>query len=213
MLEVIDATNTEAMNVIEPLATDFTPETTDPQTEIGEAITNLWSAHLNAKNTARATNEELRTIRAKLGEQLSKMKQILAKPGRDGQWSGFLREHNIPRSTGDRLVSRHLRSLDPNANCTIEPIFEPPNDDVQKLFAAVWPKLKRTLRSRQSADLFVRLITARCECGEMRDRESPVVTQPTVAFGPESSDGDSVPEPELCSAPPLGPDHATICAS
>ena len=101
MLEMIEVTNTN-----DSLATDFPPETTDPQTEIGEAITNLWSAHVNAKNTARATNEELRALRAKLGERLSEMKQILAKPGCDGQWSGFLREHNIPRASADRLVGR-----------------------------------------------------------------------------------------------------------
>lgn len=31
---------------------------------LGEAITGLWAAHLNAKNGARATKEELRDIRA-----------------------------------------------------------------------------------------------------------------------------------------------------
>jgi hypothetical protein len=41
MPEVIDA-----MTTIESVGTDFTPETTDPQNELGEAITNLWSAHL-----------------------------------------------------------------------------------------------------------------------------------------------------------------------
>ncbi len=209
MLEVIDAMNTDTMKTTEFLAADFTPETMESQTELGEAITSLWSAHVNAKNTVRATNEELRALRAKLGEQLSAMKQILAKPGCDGQWSGFLRERNIPRATGDRLVSRHLRSLDPNANCVTEDVSEPTEEEVQRLFTSVWPKLHRTLRSRQSVDLFVRLLTAHCESGDMRVQESPVVTQPTAAFDPPSSDGDS----EFCSAPPPGPDRATICAS
>src|ERR1700676_4198889 len=117
MLEMINATNTDVMNNTESLIADFTPQTTDPQTEIGEAITNLWSAHVNAKNAARATNEELRALRARLGEQLSEMKRLLAKPGCDGQWSGFLREHDIPRATADRLVARHERSLHPDENC------------------------------------------------------------------------------------------------
>src|ERR1700728_2115071 len=106
MLEVIDATNTDAMNVIESLATDFTPETMESQNELGESITSLWVEHANAKIAARATNEELRALRTKLGAQLSEMKKLLACPGRDGQWSGFLREHNIPRATADRLVAR-----------------------------------------------------------------------------------------------------------
>jgi len=55
---------------------------------LGEAITDFWIAHSDAKIAARAT--ELRAIRAQLGEQVSEMKQIHAKPGRGGQWSSFL---------------------------------------------------------------------------------------------------------------------------
>src|SRR5580704_16695664 len=158
MLEVIDAMNTDTMKTTESLATDFTTET-DSQNELGEAITILWSAHLNAKNTVRATNEELRALRAKLGEQLWEMKRLLAKPGRGGQWSSFLAERQIPRATGDRLVARHLRSLDPDENCATEELSEPTDEDVQKLFVALWPKLRRTLRSEKSVDLFVSLLT------------------------------------------------------
>jgi hypothetical protein len=211
MLEMIEVTNTT-----ESLATDFTPEATDPQTEIGEAITNLWSAHLNAKNTARVTNQELRTIRAKLGEQLSEMKLILSKPGRDGQWSGFLRERNIPRATADRLVERHLRSLNPDENCATEELSEPTEEEIKKLFAAVWPKLRRTLRSRQSVDLFVRLLTAHCEHAELTVHEIPAVMPAAATFDPPSSDGDSLVapvEPEFCSALSPGPDQGIICAS
>jgi hypothetical protein len=204
MLEVIDATNTDAMNVIESLATDFTPEPTDSQTEIGEAITNLWVAHAKAKIAARATNEELRALRGKLGEQLSEMKRLLAKPGCDGQWSGFLREHDIPRATADRLVGRHLRSLNPEENCFNEPVSEPTDEEVQKLFMAVWPKLGRTLRSQQSVDLFVSLLMAHCECREMTDHEIPAVMPAAATDDPPSSDGDSLVEGEFCSALPSG---------
>jgi hypothetical protein len=179
MLEVIDVTNTDARNTTESLAPEFTPETADPQAEIGEAITSLWSAHLNAKKTVRATNEELRALRAKLGEQLWEMKRLLAKPGCDGQWSGFLREHNIPRASADRLAARHLRSLDPSANCVTEELSEPTDEDVQKLFIAVWPKIRRTLRSRESVDLFVRLLMAHFESGKVTDQEKPVGTIPS----------------------------------
>jgi hypothetical protein len=201
MLEVIDATNTDVMNTIESLAIEFTPETTDPQTEIGEAITSLWSAHLNAENAARATNEELRRIRAMLGEQLSEMKQILAKPGRGGQWSSFLLERGIPRATADRLVARHQRALNPNANRLSEPVSEPTEEEVQKLFIAVWPKLRRTLRSRQSLQLFVDLLTSHCQHSKPMVHEIPAVMPAAATFDPPSSDGDSSVEPEFCSAP------------
>jgi hypothetical protein len=167
------------------------------QNELGETITSLWVAHANAKIASRATNQELRVLRAKLGEQLSEMKQLLAKPGRGGQWSGFLRERGIPRATADRLAARHLRSLNPDLNCVIEPISEPTEQEVEELFAAVWPKLKRTLRSRQSAELFVRLLMAHCECSEMADQESPVVTPATVIPDLPSLDVDCIVESEL----------------
>jgi hypothetical protein len=94
MQNILDATD-----ISDLVLPEFPEATTESPSEqmLGEVITSLWSEHLNAKNTARATNEELRVLRAKLAEQLSEMKQILSKPGRDGQWSGFLRERNIPQ--------------------------------------------------------------------------------------------------------------------
>lgn len=207
MLAVIDATNT-----IESVAADFAPEAVESSNEIGEAITNLWSARVNAKNAARATNEELRVLRAKLGEQLCRMKEVLAKPGCDGQWSGFLREHNIPRATADRLVGRHLRSLVPNANCVTEPVSEPTEEEVQRLFIAVWPKLRRTLRSQQSVLLFVDLLTSHFKGGEATVHGTPA-DMPTTATGDlPSSDADSSVEPELCSTLPIETDQGMICA-
>jgi hypothetical protein len=180
MLEVIDATNTDAMNVIESLATDFTPETADSQNvrTLRDEIASLWSTHLSTKIAARATSEELRVLRIKLGEQLSEMKQILAKPGRGGQWSSFLMERGIPRATADRLVARHLRSLIPDENCVTEDVSEPTDEDVRKLFTAVWPKLRRTLRSQQSVVLFVDLLTAHCQPSEPTVHEISAVTTP-----------------------------------
>jgi hypothetical protein len=207
MLKVIYATDT-----IESLVTSFTPETMEAHNDLGEAITNLWVAHANAKIAARATSEELRALRAKLGEQLCRMKEVLARPGCDGQWSGFLREHNIPRATADRLVTRHLRSLNPDVNCLTEPVSEPTDEEVQRLFVAVWPKLRRTLKSQQSVLLFVDLLTSHFKSGEPTAHELPAVMPTAATFDPPSSDGDSVPEPEFCSAPPPGQDQEMICA-
>jgi hypothetical protein len=161
----------EVTNNIESPSTEFPPETTESNDELGDEIANLWSAHVNAKNAARATNEELRALRAKLGEQLCRVKEVLAKPGCDGQWSGFLRERRIPRATADRLVARHLRSLNPNINSITEATPEPTEKEVQKLFISLWPKLRRTLRSRQSLLLFIDLLKSQYECTEAKDRE------------------------------------------
>jgi hypothetical protein len=199
MLEMIDTTNTDATNTAEFLATDFTPAATDPQTELGAAITDLWIAHSTAKNTVRMTKGELRAIRAKLGEQLCRMKEVLASPGRDGQWSRFLRKVNIPRATGDRLVGRHLRSMNPETNCISEEISEPTEEEVQRLFTVVWPKLRRTLRSEKSLHLFIDLLASHYQHGEQMGSEIPVATHPTATPDLPSGDGDRIVESKLGS--------------
>jgi hypothetical protein len=124
-----------------------------------------------AKNTAKATKAELQDIRAKLGEHLCEMKKMLATPGRDGQWSKFLREHDIPCATADRLVERHQQSCNPNFSCLSETVST--EDEVGKLFASLWPKLRRTLRSPESLTLFIDLLRSNYECGEVKDLEIP----------------------------------------
>jgi hypothetical protein len=44
------------------------------------------------------------------------MKKLLAKAGRNGQWSSWLQEKRVPRATADRLVIRYQQSLNPEAN-------------------------------------------------------------------------------------------------
>jgi hypothetical protein len=187
---------TDVVNTIESVLTDFPPVTTEPQIERDDEIANLWSAHQNAKSTARTTREELRAIRVKLGERLHDMKKMLASPGRDGQWSGFLREHNIPRASADRLVIRHERRLNPNINRLIEANPEPTDEDVRKLFAAVWPKLRRTLRSPQSLAMFIDLLTSHYEGVEATDREILALAPPLPTICPTSLNGDCSAESE-----------------
>jgi len=205
MQELIDVMNTSETTDTESLApeyvvTDFPPETTDSENDLSESITSLWVAHANAKIASRLTNAELRVLRTRLGEQLHEMKKMLVRPGRDGQWSAFLREHQIPRATADRLVARHLRTLNPDANLLNEPISEPTEEDVQKLFASVWPKLRRVLRSRESLILFMDLLTYQIEFSEIGSGEILVIAAPATTICPVSSDGDSFVAPEVCGA-------------
>jgi hypothetical protein len=203
MLDIIDVPNT-----IESVAADFPAATLESQNQLGEQIAGLWSAHVDAKKAARTTNSELRSLRAKLGEQLSRMKEVLAKPGRGGQWSAFLLERGIPRASADRLVARHLRSVNPDVNFLSEPISEPTDEEVQKLFTTVWPKLRRTLRSPQSFYRFIDLLSFTfddaCRC--VTDK-GIFVLKPVEPTCPVSSGGQTVTEPELDSAQPLIPDQ------
>ena len=79
-------------------------------------ILQYWDAHLHYQGSMKETNQKAREVRQHLGKLLFHLKQVLAKPGRLGQWSSFLKEHRIPRATADRLVTRYQHSLDPDAN-------------------------------------------------------------------------------------------------
>ncbi|HEX8800585.1 MAG TPA: hypothetical protein VF772_18335 [Terriglobales bacterium] len=85
----------------------------EAERKLATDINDLWSMHIQAQNTVATTKEELKVIRQRLGKRLIDMKLLLARPGRNGQWSSFLQEHGIPRTIADRLVARHERSLVP----------------------------------------------------------------------------------------------------
>jgi hypothetical protein len=164
---------------------------------LDESIDSLWTAHLRAKNAARATKAELSDIRAKLGAQLSEMKEMLSKPGRGGQWSSWLQEKGIPRATADRLVKGHERSLNPDANRPNEATSEPTEEEVMRCFNSLWPKLRRTLRTRQSLLLFVEMLTDHFECGEADRVLVLTAVEPTICTASSDRNYD---EPEFGAA-------------
>src|ERR1019366_545616 len=94
---------------------------------------------------------------------LHQMKELLARPGRNGQWSAWLKERAIPRATADRLALKYEQSLHPHANCLTEQLTEPTEEEIQKLFFKVFPKLRRVLRTPQSLYRFVDLLTLSCD--------------------------------------------------
>ena len=73
-------------------------------------IARLWANHVQVRSAARRTKEELRDLRNKLGEKLCELKKVLAVPGRAGRWSAFLKEQRLPRTTSDRLISKHAQA-------------------------------------------------------------------------------------------------------
>jgi len=52
----------------------------------------------------------------------------------------------IARSTSDRLVAKHERSLNPDLNCSTDSISEPIEAEIQCLLDKITPKL-RVLRT------------------------------------------------------------------
>ena len=138
-------------------------------------ILQYWDAHLHYQGSMKETNQKAREVRQHLGKLLFHLKQVLAKPGRDGRWSSFLKERKIPRATADRLVARHQRSLDPDGNRLTEATSEPTEEEIQRLLAKVLPKLRRVLRTPASAYRVVDLLSGSFEGLERRVTEEGFV--------------------------------------
>jgi hypothetical protein len=147
------------------LAESKVPEIPQPETPsqdeaaLTDQIIELWQIHLDFRASIKNETQKFRSLRDELARHLSEMKQVLAKPGRNGQWSSFLKEHKIPRGMADRLVQKYERTLSRHPNCLTEQLAEPTEEEIQKLFAKMFPKLRRILRTPQSVYRFIDLLS------------------------------------------------------
>ena len=105
----------------------------EDETFLSFEISQLWDIHTSYQNSIKQENEKFRAIRGDLGKLLFHMKQVLAKPGRNGGWPAFLKERRIPRATADRLVIRYQQSLNPDANRPNEANSATTEEEIQTL--------------------------------------------------------------------------------
>jgi len=147
---------------LEPQIPEPEPPVHD-ETALTAEITELWRRHTDHAVSMRNQSQSLRSLRDELGKKLAEMKQVLARPGRNGQWSGWLKERQIPRATADRLVAKHQRSLNPDRNRLTEAISEPTEEEIQTLVDKITPKLRQVLRTPTSVYRFVELLSASFE--------------------------------------------------
>jgi hypothetical protein len=132
------------------------PDDGEVETLLAAEINTLWSDHVRLSADRKVTSKELRQIRARLAERLSAMKSLLSHPGRSGEWRGWLRQHGIPRSTADRLVSRYSETLCVDrVNVPSGAISDPATPTHEKLATSVWSSLKKTLATGESVVQFV----------------------------------------------------------
>jgi hypothetical protein len=112
---------------------------------IAYRISCMWETHRSVEGSVKDSKRELRALGKTLGEAFFYMKVMLAKPGRSGKWSEFLREEKIPRTSGDRLVAAYEGTLNTAVNCTDGAIQPPTQDEVRKLCSAVWSRVSKRL--------------------------------------------------------------------
>jgi hypothetical protein len=145
-----------------------------PETNLSHEIGELWQTHSQAQTSLNKSREELKAIRTQLSQKLHALKTVLARPGRAGEWSGFLQAQNIPRSTADRLVRNHEKALATGTgNCTAEQIPESTEVIVRRYLQGLWPRLSKVLTTREAVNLFITELTKTAEVSFSSDTEAP----------------------------------------
>src|ERR1039458_6030253 len=110
------------------------------ETQLAQEISTLWTEHTRLSADRKATAKDLRQVRAILAERLFAMKSVLSRPGRGGEWRGWLRKRGIPRSSADRLCARHAETLGSGneGNVPSGAISNPSEDTAEKVAKDVW---------------------------------------------------------------------------
>jgi hypothetical protein len=106
-----------------PAVSTTAPSSEPPETaqRLAEEIRALWAAYADAQASAKRAKAEIKEVRERLGEKLHAMKLLLAKPGRNGAWSSFLRNQGIGKGTADPLARKHERPVGHEADTAGQP--------------------------------------------------------------------------------------------
>jgi hypothetical protein len=133
------------------------PASIDPtEAQLVFKAAELWKVHQQAAHALGRTREGLQQIRKHLARRLHELKGMLSRPGRGGEWSKFLSENHISRTTADRLVRTHTGTLAPAAvNCTTGATGESTKVAIQRQVRSLWQRLSQVLRTPESLELFV----------------------------------------------------------
>jgi hypothetical protein len=144
-------TDTAVLTSTEVIPTAISPEaSSEAEQALTTAISELWSVHVQAQSIVRKTKEELKIVRDNLASRLYEMKLLLARPGRAGQWTSFLSERGIPRTSADRLVIAHEKSIGQDGNGTDGAIKELTNEEIDQAAKSVWARVGKKLGTHQA---------------------------------------------------------------
>src|ERR1017187_9773401 len=172
---------------------DLLPETGDEQ-RLADEIRQLWAVHVEAKTTVKNTKGELKAIRELLSERLYELKQLLARPGRCGQWSSWLKERKISRATADRLVLRYGADQ-PGYESPHEAISNPSEDTAEKLARVVWSRFRKVLTSEESVIQFIDCIAELSGVGHEQRAEGLLIFKPAPTAAEELPGSASTIDP------------------
>jgi hypothetical protein len=134
------------------------------ETALAGEIKALWSSQKFRSLSLRRSRKELEALRTTLSNRLYNLKHLLVRTGREGKWTDFLRQQNIPRTTADRYVDRWKRSTSPDTEKrTSGAIKELTAEEIAQMVKKLTPKLVRQLTTPDSISLFMAELGAALE--------------------------------------------------
>jgi hypothetical protein len=183
MIEITEAPQTPilpAQDFPEPVVVPH-PSSTEEETVLAGEITALWLQHEDFRSALRNSKAETSKLREELGQRLTQMKEVLARPGRNGEWSSWLKQQQIPRATADRLVARHATSLNRDMNCLSESIIKPTEEEILKFVSATSSRVRKTLPGAINIYHFIGFISLLCGLESNETAEGILIPRPESA--------------------------------
>jgi len=136
----------------------------DDEYVAGEVV-NRWYHREQSRRLKDLHEREMLEFDATLAELLFRRKQILCRLGRNGQWSLWLRQQRIARSTADRLVAQYAESHGQADELRHREIAEPLESNVCLAASRTCKRLRNLLSTPRSRMAFVRCLADRLGLG------------------------------------------------
>lgn len=121
-------------------------------------IANRWHHREQSRRLKDLHEREMLELDATLAELLFRRKQMLCRVGRNGQWSLWLRQQKISRSTADRLVAQYAESHGMSDELRHREMVEPLQGNVCIAAGRVFKRLKNMLKTPRSRIIFLRVL-------------------------------------------------------
>jgi hypothetical protein len=121
-------------------------------------IVNRWFHREQSRRLKDLHEREMLEFDATLAELLFRRKQMLCRLGRNGQWSLWLRQQKISRSTADRLISQYAATHGLTDELLHRDIAEPLGGNVCLAASRVFKRLKNMLCTPHSRMTFIRCL-------------------------------------------------------
>jgi len=175
-------------------SSNATPDELQDPGFLSEHIETLWRIRECHANAIKTDQKGMRSVDASLGQMLYSMKSLLARPGRGGNWSPWLKERGIARATADRLVLRFAKSRNLIEKPAHEQLSEPTEAEIGKLFAAIWSRCEAKLPTAHSRYEFIRCWIVRSGLACEYQPGGILITNPANIASPKESEPAASPQ-------------------